>query len=941
MSFIENPFLNNQTTITHYDESEGKSVEIEQTNVAKYFTHVYLLVKKNNESIPSEFYDWQVSKEIYEQVSSKLLIHKTSVKVLKNKAHFDSIIMLSDEQLKPFNIFNYELGAKNIVIPVFNIAYQNILQYLEQYESNDTLQSIYNIKVLNKYFGVEDSNFKANEFICQIINNLEESQYWTNYYNTLINMSKKFKQRTISFQSSRMTDKNLASIVKKIFDSKVTTNAGKEDYIKELDFKSKKDNYVDVSSVIDKKGYRLYRVGAKSEFTREDINQLFSVLNEKQRFLMFANLMASKKYCHLVLNNEHILQTMKSELENFAPLFKYLMSYAWIRFYLEECIKKTFVKTTDDFIFDINTASKLPIFPFNHAKPKENPYMPLLVSDSDLKPNENLCGIQDYGTLYGPQGICNLDEFKIRMNIFCTGNPNNNLFEGFDFAKYKVGITGSLITACIQKFHPLMSRFANCDTQTEKFTNYFNEYYANSDVDVMFMTKDNFEFVENVREFHNQLILNVCKFNAPYAEPAHVKLVLNKLGYLFVNEEFINKNIQFDESLQITNKTKYVIENINDDKVKSQFLPYYKQLCIQKYNEMVKDYSDEEIVQLKKKYPDIFLLDGVDFRVYVNRNTNKFKSSDKTFKPTSSHDEENSEEQEDLNDNIEPNVETQHEPVGEIDLVFTYKYKIESPHLNHSLELFPVKYDDFFSIVARFHLPCVRGYYNGSNVYLTPSCISAHMTYMNLDYKYITGSKDPFDIINKNRMRGFGTWLNSDEKKLLVKYSREVPFWNNLYLIDSSSSENEASKNVFGPLSMNHKLFRPRLYNMDSFVNAMFVDTANRYNDSTATPMSFDNNKGMSIYTQEKFNSIPIKEINWDSFVSIDREGYIVPLKKWVIASTWDIYNSEYKKNEFKKNTTDTVSNLEKNIGEQKPSVIKKMLQKKTLFGQTNSMSSN
>ena len=30
--------------------------------------------------------------------------------------------------------------------------------------------------------------------------------------------------------------------------------------------------------------------------------------------------------------------------------------------------------------------------------------------------------------------ICNLSEFLIRMNIFCTCNPNNNLFDGFDFA---------------------------------------------------------------------------------------------------------------------------------------------------------------------------------------------------------------------------------------------------------------------------------------------------------------------------------------------------------------------------------------------------------------------------------------------------------------------------------------------------------------------------
>ena len=115
-------------------------------------------------------------------------------------------------------------------------------------------------------YAVDDSNFKANEFVCQIINNLEESEYWTNYYNCLINMSNKFKDRTISFQSIRMTDKNVASIVKKIFDAKTTNDAEKEDYIKEIESApvSKKDDYIDVSSVIEKRGYRLYKMESKS-----------------------------------------------------------------------------------------------------------------------------------------------------------------------------------------------------------------------------------------------------------------------------------------------------------------------------------------------------------------------------------------------------------------------------------------------------------------------------------------------------------------------------------------------------------------------------------------------------------------------------------------------------------------------------------------------------
>ena len=89
------------------------------------------------------------------------------------------------------------------------------------------------------------------------------------------------------------------------------------------------------------------------------------------------------------------------------------------------------------------------------------------------------------------------------------------------------------------------------------------------------------------------------------------------------------------------------------------------------------------------------------------------------------------------------------------------------------------------STVANFHMPCVRAYYNGDNVYMTPSFISAHMTFMNIDYKYFAGSKDPINIINKYRMRGFGCWLNKNELNTCIKYIYEVPFWNNLFNINS------------------------------------------------------------------------------------------------------------------------------------------------------------
>jgi hypothetical protein len=867
MSIVENPFLNNKTTLFHIDETSGDVIELNQQNIAKYYQHIYIIVKRNDNPINPEFYNWQLSQEVLNEVSSNLLVHKTSVKVLKNKIHWDNIIVMSKEQLLPFNIFNYNLDAKNIVVPIFNIEYKNLLMYLEQFDSNNTLQALYNIKVLNKYFGIGDTNYQVNEKISNIINSLEESNYWTNYYNCLSNMTNIFKQRKFKFQSSRIKDKNIASLLNKISDKKNKISEN-EDYIKELDIKtnkSSKDNFIDVSSVMENKGFKLYKISQNCQFTRDDINQLFATINDKQKFLLFSNLMVSKKYCHLVVNNYYILNLMSNEIKRFAPLFRYLMSYSWIRFYFEECIKKSYVKQSDEFIFDINTASKLPVFPFNHTKPKQNPYMPILVSDEELKPYDNLLGIPDYNdvvkTIFNNQGICNLDEFRVRMNIFCTSNPNNNLFDSFNFEESKVAITGSIMTACLQKQHPLMSRFSNCDTITEQYNNFFNEYYAKSDIDVMFIAKDNYIFIDNVTKFFNQIVINICSFNS-YAEPSHIKLILNKLGYLFVSEDFIEKNIHFGPNNNYTNKINYVTDNIDEDFIKEKFKPFYDQMILEKQLELSKEFSEEELSNLKIKYPDLFVTDGIDFKVYINK---KFKEDSFEYLNKSNKD---------------------------IDMVYTYKYKIESPYLNHNFELFPIKYDEFFSVVSRFHLPCVRAYYNGSNVYMTPSCISAHMTYMNLDYKYMAGSKDPLDIINKNRMRGFGTWLNLDEKKLFVKYSREVQFWNNLYTVNSNASDEIAAKNIFGPMSLNHKLYRPRLYNMDDFLDSVYVETTNRYVDSDL-PKQINNDDSTTSEIIKRFKSISIKECNLDNFTSIDKDGHIIPLKKWIIGTVYELFSSE------------------------------------------------
>ena len=130
--------------------------------------------------------------------------------------------------------------------------------------------------------------------------------------------------------------------------------------------------------------------------------------------------------------------------------------------------------------------------------------------------------------------------------------------------------------------------------------------------------------------------------------------------------------------------------------------------------------------------------------------------------------------------------------------------------MNHNFEIFNTKYPtSFFSIISKFHLPCVRGYYNGDNVYLLPSCVSAANTLINLDYKYFAGSIDPIDIINKYRIRGYSTILNDSEKIKFIKYVLSLDKTSLMYNNPSLRKQKEID-GILGYFEINDKFFNPR-----------------------------------------------------------------------------------------------------------------------------------
>jgi hypothetical protein len=826
--------------------------------ISKEYYNIYILTLKENISeIDESIYYYYIDKHLYNKISENFLLLKAPNSLLKNYNHYSKILILSKQVIESFNSNNYQLQDKNLVLLMLNINCQNIKLYLSQYEKVNTLIDIYKILTINKYFNIDTKNYSSLEILKKNILNVNESNYWTHYYNCSPNLSLCFEKRKLNYQYLKNINKEF------------------ENYLKDA---LKKSNYIDPSRILLTSEYK-YKISNNNVFSREEINDLLNGLPAREKFLLFCNLIISKSYSHLALNNKELLIIMKPIIKKYIQLFRYLIGYAWIRFYFEESIKKSYTTKDDQFIFNIDTAAELPLFPFAMNNPKMNPYCPILVNDNILNSEYNIGGIFDYKDssiqkyrnskhkTFGNNGITNLNEFKNNFNIFLTGNKNKNILENIDWTKLNIAIGGSIMCACIQKHNPLIDLFSYLPEE-ERLKRYFNEYYANADVDVMFLGEDVLDFMDRVKEFYNQIVINICNSNS-YAEPSHIKLVCNKFVYLFVSENDIKNVIEKHTHLTYDK----VIHNFEDSEIKNLFLDLLNEQLEKYKKDFFSKLSEEQVEKYKIQYSDYINFDNLEFKIRPSKKKNT---------------------NEDNEDDDDEKFET---GIG-----ITYKYKLHSPHLDVPFELFMIKYS-FMSIVQNFHLPCVRSYYDGLNVYLTPSCISAHLTYMNLDYKYFAGTNNPIEIINKYRMRGFGTWLNEEEKIILLKYSSESSNWNCMYNINITDQKTLVSN--LGPLKLDHKIYRPRLHNPDAFINSQPV-SIQYFNITSLTSTSLETTNDYINELSERYQishepSTSLHKI-FQNLQTINELGSINPIEKWIIESSWNISQIKNDKSEKKQN---------------------------------------
>jgi hypothetical protein len=499
----------------------------------------------------------------------------------------------------------------------------------------------------------------------------------------------------------------------------------------------------------------------------EVIMKLHQEAAHDELMILLTNILISKEYCHLVLNNLHILEIFNKLAPSYfnETQIRKMIAYGWISLSLEETIKRSYIDNNDRFVFTSEVACKLPVFNFNLGKLKDSPYFPLLVNDK-LYADLNAYGIDNYmfnnfdvidaidkELIKNTYGVADFNTFKKRMNVFLSGDKK---FDIFKFANFKnIAVSGSMIAACLPNFNPL---FLNVDCD---FNSFVDEYYGNADLDIMCNQQNVFDFIDTAFQLNDA-------FDAATKElsPENIsRIEYVKTSNIFIN---FNKVQEVIDELKLNCTKETFNEKISENKEK-----LYK-LYLNKKMDDHKTFFDDSDKFRDPKYNGFFdVLPIESVNIYVKNFT-------------------------DLDDNFTPSAYMVSENIK-------YKYKVSG--IKRSFEIFQIKFPNFFSTVHKFHLPCVRAYYDGTTVHILPSAITACMLLTNIEYKYFAGTKDPIEVINKYRTRGFSTILNDKERIKMIKYSHDVEKWRDLYDIKTLSKNN--TDRLFKPMDLGHKLFKP------------------------------------------------------------------------------------------------------------------------------------
>ena len=523
----------------------------------------------------------------------------------------------------------------------------------------------------------------------------------------------------------------------------------------------------------------------------------------KSLVLLLTYFLSNKFYISCLLKSNYVLNNVFSKIDNNSFIFKESLKKAFKILYNIELALDTNIKQNDEIVFDINTVSIMPRYNVNYMSP---------YNISDIVNNTNyISGLTEkkYSKINFCNRIANLEEFKKQMNVFITGDVKKNIFENIDLSKYNASLVGSIIPACSIVNHPLIFNFINLRKTIDIF-NYYNsflhrfyaEYYSEADIDIMLYNTNMFTYIDNANNFMNKLILECAKKQNNINNLKFYKIKKKLSVRVMLTNDMIKENFK-NIDINIIHKYKSLSPNII-----SKLSNTDKKQATEIYNIINKIFID--------KYPSIY---KYDYNKLSEDEKNKIKNT-------------NFIEFQDIKNIIDNNIDIEFHirMYNKFSIYWSWKYSIESPFLLHNFEVFNAREKEPFSLISKFHLNCVKGYYTknneNDNVYLLPSCIIALQTFHNISMSYFHGKSNKYEIINKYRMRGFGTNLNKTDMIKIKKFITENKFWRNLY----------PKLNINNKLHLGNELFMPRLRNMDYYNNSKYIiDIENLYNEDNKT----------------------------------------------------------------------------------------------------------
>jgi hypothetical protein len=787
--------------------------------------------KDNSEYLIENIDDALFKRLLYNDIHKKFSFQiprsqlpKTSLVKTKKESHIENSDDIVNVILMP------ELTKKQLRI------------YLNTYNDEpDNLKKYAEYLAIISYNLVSPTRFHVKKYFLQLLE--EQSCFWEDDYNCNITLNNIFIKRRFNYDSysHKMLQKSgsnkLLSRMKNIKES-------------ELNYLSELDRYQDKEDLF--KAGNNYWIGRQSTFTKADVTELYNQIpTEYLKYIFLCNMICSRTHCHLILNNISLLKLAQPLMEKYKIIFKYIIGYGWMTLRQEEISNRNKLKDTDRIIFDIDTAHNLPIFPFGLDDINQNPYAGILLDKQLMNLKENCVTMEmiknNYTKYYG---LPDKETFKKRLNIFVNGENKSGILDKIDWTKY--AITGSTMTACAMKYNPLIDMYReniNGELSDSDFQTYLFHYYNNSDIDLLCTHVTINEYLDSVNKF----IIDLAEEKNAKVECKNVHTASIILSEEFINDEMEelkthlnNQMINFD----------WIKRNYDDLNVKQYFYDKFYIPWKQVQHELIlrtkpvmyetyvySQYLNSIPVEQLRMYTLDYEIDAdvhkkTDYEKYIYNSSNKL-----ICKMTES-----------------------------------IRFQLKSDNSPRSWEIFKSHNENIFSTVGKFHMGFVRAAWNGSTLLCTPSFISSMMLQMSTDYKYFASIRDPIEIINKYRSRGFGIILNDSERIHMayyigIKADGEENIWHDMYNVNIKNKQ--SIKSIFGPKNINNVIFKPSKF-FEGMPDDCFKTIEHQYFTNTKEAFS---------------NMYPSELLEFYNYKCITDKGYVNPLNRDIIKRGYTLIN--------------------------------------------------